>query len=263
MQSPTNYFINKLRAVHNQQIDTIILCYIGTRLEARSGMYTRIPHLLSESDLAAIENLLSRADWVDGRVSAGAQAGQVKHNQEVAHHSVVRDELNAIVMGRLVSHPDYQAVALPHKVAEPFYVRYGEGGDYGDHTDNPIMGESPHCYRSDLAITIFLNEPDQYDGGELLIGTLAGEISHRLKYPAGDAIIYPAATSHRVEPLRRGQRWVAITWVQSLIRDSAQRELVYRLGKVRDRIVTAAPSSDEAQQLEWLYANLIRQWAQP
>lgn len=238
---------------------------IYARKEAliKQEMFSRIPHLLSSDDLSAVEELLAQADWTDGRLSAGSQSQSVKRNRELSQSAQVRGKLNAIVMGRLVSHPDYQAIALPCKVAEPYYVCYRAGDYYGEHTDNPIMGEAPHRYRSDLAVTIFLNEPTQYEGGELLIGTMAGETAQSLKCPAGDAVLYPATTIHRVEPLQRGHRWVAVTWVQSLIKDARQREIVYRLGKVRDQVVAVAARSSEAQQLEWLYANLVREWAQP
>ncbi|MBC6413750.1 MAG: Fe2+-dependent dioxygenase [Chromatiales bacterium] len=225
-------------------------------------MLNKIVHLLSSDDLSAINELLKRAHFVDGRLSAGKYAKQNKHNQEVSSDDAILKQLNAIIMPRLVAHPDYRAIALPNKIAEPYYAMYRVGDYYGDHTDNPVMGNSPYLYRSDIAMTVFLNNPDEYDGGELLIGTLAGDYTQRIKYPAGDAVLYPATTTHCVAPVTRGYRIVAITWIQSLIPNPQHRMLLYRLNKIQNRISTTAPDSAEVKELEWIYTNLFRMWTQ-
>ena len=225
-------------------------------------MLNKISQLLSADDLSAINALLKQARFVDGRRSAGKHAEQNKHNQEVANDDATLKQLNAIIMPKLIAHPDYQAIALPNKIAEPYYAIYREGDYYGDHTDNPVMGQPPYLYRSDIAMTIFLNNPDQYDGGELLIDTLAGNDTQRIKYPAGDAVLYPATTTHRVEAVTGGQRVVAITWIQSLIPDPQHRLLLYRLHKIQDSVTAAAADPTTAKELEWIYTNLFRMWTQ-
>ena len=225
-------------------------------------MMYRINALLSADDLAEINELLKQARFVDGRLSAGKHARLNKHNQEVSNADATLEKLNAIVMPKLITHPEYQAIALPRKIAEPYYASYCEGDYYGDHTDNPVMGQAPNLYRSDIAITIFLNHPSEYEGGELLIGTLEDDHMHTAKYPAGDAVLYTATTTHRVEPIRSGRRLVAVTWVQSLIPNPLHRELIYKLGKVQNRIRAGAPASQENRELEWLYTSLFRMWTQ-
>lgn len=225
-------------------------------------MMHRISALLSENDLSEINELLEQARFVDGRLSAGVHARQNKHNQEVSKDDVILKKLNAVIMPKLVAHPEYQAIALPCKIAEPYYASYSEGDYYGDHTDNPVMGQSPYLYRSDLAMTVFLNQPSEYAGGELLIGTLKGDHTLVAKYPAGDAVLYPATTTHRVEPIKSGRRVVAVTWIQSLVPNPQHRELLYRLNQIQKRIKNTATDSDDSKELEWLYTNLFRMWTQ-
>ena len=225
-------------------------------------MIYRINALLSADDLSKINELLRQARFVDGRLSAGKYARPNKHNQEVSNTDATLEKLNAIVMPKLITHSEYQAIALPHKIAEPYYASYRQGDYYGDHTDNPVMGQPPHLYRSDIAMTIFLNNPGEYEGGELLIGILEDDDTHTAKYPAGDAVLYTATTTHRVEPIKSGCRLVAVTWIQSLIPNPLHRELIYRIGKVQNRIKAKAPDSRESKELEWLYTNLFRMWTQ-
>jgi len=223
-------------------------------------MMHRINALLSADDLTEINELLKQARFVDGRLSAGKYARQNKKNQEVSNADATLEKLNAILMPKLIAHPEYQAIALPYRIAQPYYASYGKGDHYSDHTDNPVMGQPPHLYRSDLAITIFLNHPSEYEGGELLINTLEDDRTYAIKYPAGDAVLYMATTTHRVEPIKSGRRLVAVTWVQSLIPNPIHRLLIYRLGKVQNRIRAKAPDSQESRELEWLYTNLFRMW---
>jgi PKHD-type hydroxylase len=174
-------------------------------------MMLRIPKVLGREPLARVRELLARAEFQDGRLSAGAAAGRVKRNQELDPRARQVEELNGLVMGGLVRHPLYLAGALPHRVAVPFYARYRPGERYGDHVDDPVMGPPGARYRSDVSITVFLNEPQEYEGGELTIRTVFGE--RQVKLPAGDAVLYPSSSLHRVAQVSSGERLVAVTWV--------------------------------------------------
>jgi PKHD-type hydroxylase len=221
-------------------------------------MMLRIPSVLDPNQLDTVRKLLADAKFVDGKLSAGAAAQRVKHNQELDKHAKQMDILNNIVMSGLVQHPVYRAGALPLRVAAPYYARYTPGMAYGDHLDDPIMGADGMLYRSDIAITVFLNEPDKYDGGELVIRTAFGE--NTVKLPAGDAVMYPSSSLHHVSQVTRGERLVAVTWVQSLVRDPARRELLYELHQAREKLLKISPEAEETAQVNTAYMNLIRMW---
>jgi PKHD-type hydroxylase len=221
-------------------------------------MLIRLHSIISKQQLHTVQNLLSEVKFVDGRFSAGMAARQVKHNEEVASGQLQLKELNAIVMGNLVRHPIYQNAALPHRVATPFYARYTQGMAYGDHIDDPVMG-AENRYRSDISITIFLSEPQSYEGGELVIRTSFGE--QTIKYAGGDAVMYPASSRHRVNKVTHGERLVAVTWVQSLVRDAQRREILYELSRARDKMLIHAPHAPETAHVDTAYVNLIRLWA--
>ena len=222
-------------------------------------MLTHIPHVLDEKKLMRISELLATARFVDGRLSAGPSAERVKNNEEVATDDARIKELNDIVMGSLLQNPAYEYAALPHRVAVPYYVRYAAGMHYGDHIDDPVMGVG-NRYRSDIAITVFLNDPQAYDGGELVIHTSFGEKT--VKHSAGDAVLYPASNRHKVTEVTRGERLVAVTWVQSLVRDPNKRELLYELYQAREKLRTTMPDAEETKQVENAYVNLVRMWSE-
>ncbi len=222
-------------------------------------MLIHLKNVLGSRDIEQVHSLLAQADFVDGKLSAGMAAAALKNNQEVsAQQTRLLDQLNQIVMGNLVRHKHYQRAALPLKVASPFYARYELGMAYGEHIDDPVMGEQQR-YRSDLAITVFLNSPEDYEGGELEIQTQFG--LQTIKLPAGDAILYPATTRHAVKPVTRGKRLVAVTWVQSLIKDNDQRHLLYELGTARERLLRQQPGEEHSKQIDWAYVNLVRRWS--
>lgn len=221
-------------------------------------MMLRLPAVLDPNQLDTVLKLLADAKFIDGKLSAGAAAQRVKHNQELDKGARQMDILNNIVMNGLVQHPVYRAGALPLRVAAPYYARYTAGMSYGDHLDDPIMGGEDGLYRSDIAITVFLNAPEKYDGGELAIRGAFGE--NRVKLPAGDAVMYPASSLHRVSQITRGERLVAVTWVQSLVRDPAQRELLYELHQAREKLLKVSPDAEETVQVNTAYMNLIRMW---
>jgi len=218
----------------------------------------RIPSVLDRSELDVVRRMLAGAPFVDGKLSAGQVAKRVKQNQEVDRHALELEQLNNLVMGKLVQHPVYRNGALPLRVAAPYYARYTPGMQYGDHVDDPIMGMDGQLYRSDLAITVFLNDPASYDGGELVINTPFGE--QLVKLPAGDAVMYPASSLHRVAEVTHGERLVAVTWLQSLVRDPAQRELLHELNSVRERMLANTPETEDAKLINKTYVNLVRMW---
>jgi PKHD-type hydroxylase len=222
-------------------------------------MLLRIPAVLNVEQLRVVRGLLARAAFVDGRLSAGAMARRVKRNEEVSTEASEREQLNNMVMGSLVEHPLYRAAALPHRVATPFYARYGEDMEYGPHIDDPVMGERRR-YRSDIAVSVFLSDPESYVGGELVITTSFGE--QYIKYPAGDAVMYPASSRHHVAKITKGERLVAVTWVQSLVRDAARRELLYELHQAREKLLQKLPDAEETRHVDTAYVNLVRMWAE-
>jgi PKHD-type hydroxylase len=223
-------------------------------------MLLHLKAVLTRDQLEGARALLAQAKFVDGKLSAGLAARRVKANEELARESPEVATLNNLVMGSLVKHPDYRAGALPLKVATPFYARYVPGMHYGGHVDDPIMGGADGLYRTDVAITIFLNEPGSYDGGELVVATAFGE--SRVKLPAGDAVLYPASSLHHVAEVTRGERLVAVTWVQSMVRDPARRELLYQLNQARERLLRQAPEAPETTQVNTAYVNLFRMWSE-
>ena len=221
-------------------------------------MLLRIPSVLDRSELDVVQRMLAGAPFVDGKLSAGQAAKRVKHNQEVDRRARELEQLNNLVMGKLVQHPVYRSGALPLRVAAPYYARYTPGMRYGDHVDDPVMGTDGTLYRSDISITVFLGDPAGYDGGELVINTPFGE--QLVKLPAGDAVMYPSSSLHRVAEVTRGERLVAVTWLQSLVRDPARRELLHELNSVRERLLANTPETEDAKLINKTYVNLVRMW---
>jgi len=220
----------------------------------------RIPSVLDRSELDMVRRMLAGAPFVDGKLSAGQVAKRVKHNQEVDRRARELEQLNNLVMGKLVQHPVYRSAALPLRVAAPYYARYTPGMQYGDHVDDPVMGADGVLYRSDVSITIFLGDPAGYDGGELVINTPFGE--QQVKLPAGDAVMYPSSSLHRVAEVTHGERLVAVTWLQSLVRDPARRELLHELNSVRERMLANTPETEDAKLINKTYVNLVRMWGE-
>lgn len=221
-------------------------------------MMLQLKQVLNPEQLENVRRTLARAEFVDGKLSAGKAASAVKNNEELKATAQLMELLNNEVMGSLVKHPVYQAGALPQHVASPFYARYTPGMSYGDHVDDPVMGVADQIYRSDIAITIFLNAADEYDGGELVINSAFGQ--NKVKLDAGDAIMYPASSLHHVAEVTKGERLVAVTWVQSMVRDPAQRELLYTLYQAKEKLLQTAPNEDISNQVNTVYVNLMRMW---
>ena len=219
-----------------------------------------IPEVLNKEELAVVRDYISRADFVDGKLSAGSEAIVVKNNLEMQISDQQTAQLNNLVMGKLVTHPVYLNAAMPAKIAAPFYAKYSAGMQYGNHIDDPIMGPAGQRYRTDRSITVFLTSPEDYDGGELVVQTAFGE--QRVKPEAGNAVMYPSGSTHRVAEVTRGERIVAVTWLQSIVRDPSQRELLYRLSQARDILLEKSKGEKETELVSNTYINLVRMWSE-
>nr|WP_067288004.1 Fe2+-dependent dioxygenase [Marinobacterium profundum] len=230
-------------------------------------MITPIRSLLGSTQLAQIRSLLDRADWVDGRSSAGAQALEVKRNRQLPADSTLAQQLGDLILAALSRHPTFISAALPLRIMPPLFNRYEAGETYGLHVDNAIRFlQSPGqaaatALRTDLSATLFLDDPDNYDGGELQIESSFGAQS--IKLAAGDLILYPASSQHRVTPVTRGSRSCAVFWLQSMVRDSSQREMLFDLDQsVQSLGSELGQAHEDVMRLSGLYHNLVRQWAQ-
>lgn len=221
-------------------------------------MLVTISSVLGPAELAAASRLLDQAPFIDGKLSAGMAAQPVKNNQEVDQASDIYKQLNGLVMSHLIRHPIFRSAVLPHKLGSPFYARYTRGMGYGDHIDDPVMG-SPHHYRSDVSTTVFLNEPGEYEGGELIVRTTYGETA--VKLAAGSAVVYPSHSLHRVNQVVAGERKVMVTWIQSMVHSAEQREILFNLNQVREKHLTQAPGEEDTKKLDHTYSNLVRMWA--
>lgn len=221
-------------------------------------MLVTIPEVLNSEDINIIQELMTSATFREGNTSAGAEASRVKNNHEMFISEIETQRLNNLVMGKLIKHPTYIAAAFAARIAAPYYAKYTQGMYYGYHVDDPVMGPPNQRYRSDISITVFLNSPDDYDGGDLVINTLYGEQSVKLE--AGSVVMYPSSSTHQVAEVTRGERLVAVTWLQSTIRDPARREILYNLSQVREKLITTSSGSSELKQLSNSYVNLLRMW---
>ena len=222
-------------------------------------MLTQLTGVLNAPQLAAVHKLLDAGQFADGGQSAGMAARRVKHNEELSLDDARLTELNNLVMGCLVKHPVYRSAAMPLKVAAPYYARYSKGMVYGEHVDDPVMGEG-QLYRSDVSVTIFLNDPADYDGGELVITTAFGD--QAVKLAAGDAMLYPSSSVHRVNEVTRGERLVAASWIQSMVRNAEQRALLHDLNQAREVLLREQPDAEETRRINQSYINLVRMWSE-
>ena len=222
-------------------------------------MLVTIPNVLNKEDISVIADLMATANFHEGTASAGSEAIRVKNNHEMFISDAEMQRLNNLVMGKLVQNPTYIAAAFAKRIATPFYAKYTEGMHYGNHVDDPVMGPANQRYRTDVSITIFLNDPEAYDGGELIISTAFGE--QKVKLNAGDAVMYPSSSTHQVAEVTRGERLVAVTWLQSTVRDPAKREILYNLSQASESLIESMPGSNELELLSNSYVNLLRMWS--
>lgn len=225
-------------------------------------MILKIPSLLSADDLRFVREKLAHAAWQDGRVTAGHQAVQVKQNQQLGLDDPITKELAQLIIERLGQAPLFIASALPKQVLPPRFNRYTGGGTYGNHIDNalfPLPNNSGYV-RTDLSCTLFLNDPDDYDGGELVITDQANDA--RIKWAAGDMVVYPSTSLHRVEPVTRGERLASFFWVQSLIRDQEQRGILFTMDQAIQSLTQDQADDQAIASLTGVYHNLMRSWVQ-
>ena len=223
-------------------------------------MLIQIPDVINPQQLKSIQSVLKKANFVDGKISAGDVAQGVKKNEElIQDNSPQMQSLNNILMGSLINNETYKSAIMMKKIGAPFIARYTKGMGYGGHIDNPIMGQMPNLYRTDVSTTIFLNDPDEYEGGDLVIVTKYGE--HRARLKAGSAIVYPSTSWHYVDTITAGERLVCVTWAQSMIQDPNQRELLYDLWKAREKLLKQNPLSEETQAVDLSYIKLVQMWA--
>jgi PKHD-type hydroxylase len=222
-------------------------------------MLIQIEDVLSPQQLETARRLIAAGSFEDGSTSAGMAARRVKHNEELSLDDARLRELNNLVMGNLVKHPVYRSAAMSLKVAAPYYAHYTPGMSYGEHVDDPVMGQG-ELYRSDLSVTIFLNGPDDYAGGELVIQTAFSE--QQVKLPAGDAVLYPSSSVHRVAEVTRGERLVAISWIQSMVRDPDKRALLHEMNQARETLLHEQPDAEATRQVNHAYINLVRMWSE-
>ena len=224
-------------------------------------MLLHVPDVLTPGELAECRQGLAGAAWTDGRETVGAQGAEVKHNLQLPESSPVRHALGALVQAALARHPLFHAATLPLRTLPPRFNRYEGGGTYGFHIDGAVMAlpEGSHL-RSDVSCTLFLADPDDYDGGELIVSDTYGE--HAVKLPAGDLVVYPSSSLHRVAPVTRGTRLAAFLWVQSLVRDDARRRTLFELDQAIQTLRAGGADAAAVLQLTGVYHNLLRQWAE-
>jgi PKHD-type hydroxylase len=226
-------------------------------------MLIRIPALLSPEEVAHCRTVLTQTLWVDGRVTAGVQSAAAKNNLQVPEDAPQAQALGDIILRALGGNDVFNAAALPLRVFPPLFNRYDKGMGFAAHVDNAIryIASARQRVRTDLSSTLFLSDPADYDGGELVIEDSYGE--QRVKCEAGDLVLYPADSLHRVEPVTRGSRWAAFFWTQSMVRDDSGRELLYRFD--RSITLTRAELGDSHPAVLGLtatYHNLLRKWAE-
>lgn len=224
-------------------------------------MLLRIPGIFSAEEARHIRETLQTANWVDGKVTAGYQSAPTKHNQQLPQNSQLAHSISNLMLPRIWNNPLFYSAALPAKVFPPLYNCYSQGGHFGYHTDNAIrtIPDSTEQVRTDLSATVFFSEPDSYDGGELVIRDTYGE--QRVKLAAGDMVLYPSTSLHQVLPVTRGARIASFFWIQSLIREDAQRTMLFEMDQAIQALQADHPQHPSVLQLSGTYHNLIRRWA--
>jgi len=221
-----------------------------------------LPDILSPQQISRCREQLAVADWVDGRVSAGYQGAAVKRNQQVPENSPIARELGEMILAALERNSLFISATLPARVYPPMFNRYQDAGYFGNHIDNAVrlLGGSGLKIRTDVSATLFLADPTDYDGGELLVEDLYG--AHSVKLPAGHLVIYPASSLHRVNPVTRGARLAAFFWVQSMVRDDTQRSLLFDVDRAIQRLNHTNADEEARVSLTGCYHNLLRMWAE-
>jgi PKHD-type hydroxylase len=226
-------------------------------------MIVVIPQALAADRLAAVRALLEAAGgaWVDGRATAGYQGAAVKFNEQIDERSGVAAECQAVILDALERHPRFISAVLPNEVYPPMFNRYAAGMTFGAHVDGSVRlhPRTGRKLRTDVSATLFLNPPSEYDGGELVVHDSYG--AHRVKLEAGDMVVYPATSLHEVTPVTRGARLASFFWAQSLVRDDAQRAMLFDLDNAIQRLNQQGADDQARRALVGVYHNLMRQWS--
>jgi PKHD-type hydroxylase len=225
-------------------------------------MLLSVPDVLDAAQLAKARQMLDQAEWVDGKVTAGHQSAKAKDNVQIPEGHPVAQQLGEMILGALGNNPLFIAAALPHRIFPPLFNCYSGGQSFGTHVDNSIrrITGTPVCVRTDISATLFLAQPDEYEGGELCVEDTYGVQS--VKLPAGHVVLYPATSLHHVRPVTRGARICSFFWIQSMIRDDGRRSLLFDLDLAIQRLNRETPEHPVAIQLTGVYHNLLRQWAE-
>lgn len=225
-------------------------------------MLIQVQEVLTKEQVKRFREKLDATDWVDGKVTAGYQSARVKDNSQLSEVNPVAIELGREIVEALHRSPVFVAAALPKKIFPPLFNRYAGGQSFGNHVDNSVrrMQSTGEYVRTDLSVTLFLSEPDEYDGGELVIEDTYGNQS--VKLPAGDAVLYPSTSLHHVRPVTRGARVSSFFWLQSMVRSDEQRSLLLTLDVAIQRLAQDIPEHPSNVELTGAYHNLLRQWVE-
>jgi PKHD-type hydroxylase len=226
-------------------------------------MLLQIPEVLSREQVAAFRARLDAAAWIDGNATSGHQSAQAKYNEQLPEDGADARELGGQVLEALQKSPLFFSAALPKQVFPPLFNRYRPGLAFGNHVDGAIRTHAPSRLRirTDLSATLFLSQPDEYDGGELLVEDTYGV--QRVKLPAGSIVLYPSTSLHRVEPITRGARVASFFWIQSMVRDDGRRALLFDMDMAIMRLARDHPGDAALVSLTGVYHNLLRMWAEP
>lgn len=226
-------------------------------------MLQHVPDVLTVEELTTARRLLADAQWIDGKVTAGTQAAQVKNNLQLPEHAPQMMALRKLVLTALNRSALFFTAALPAKILPPFFNRYsGENNHYGFHVDNAMrmLPDGSGYVRADVSATLFLSEPDEYEGGELIVEDTFG--SHSVKLNAGSLVVYPSSSVHQVRPVTQGERVACFMFIQSMVRDPSQRRLLYDIDMSLMQLRQQMGETEPIVQLTGVYHNLMRQWAE-
>lgn len=225
-------------------------------------MLLHIPGLFTRDEVTRIRTALEQAEWGDGKVTAGYQSAKAKHNLQLAQDHPLAREIAEAMLLRLWQNPLFMSAALPHKVFPPLFNCYTGGGSFDFHIDNAVrdVQGGRERVRTDLSSTLFFSDPEDYDGGELVIQDTYGE--QRVKLPAGDLVLYPGTSLHKVEPVTRGARFASFFWTQSLVREDSQRALLFQMDQAIQKLTADVPEHPALVELTGTYHNLLRRWVE-
>ena len=225
-------------------------------------MILHIPNVLSKEQLDECRQLLNKADWIDGKLTAGNQAINVKSNLQLAENSQTLSYLREVITNALKTNPLFISAAIPNHIISPFVNRYENNAAYGNHVDNSILYDATveKSFRTDVSCSLFFTDPQEYEGGEMIIEDTFG--THEVKLPAGDLILYPSTSLHRVEPVTSGVRMVSFMWVQSMIRSAWKRSMLFELDNTIQSLRVKHGETQESLNLSIHYHKLIQEWAE-